>query len=615
MSLFRSFRLRIALLTAVVAGIVFGVFSIAAYSIIHNELVKNVDSRIMVEARESFGRGIVRYSMARRREWMTRQRGQEGSSERTGRPGGIGAERPERRPSPAPREEQQRELVDTIRPSGSIPSNASNASNPSSPSNSNDAVEEAVEGAQIFASCVAETNESERNELYRSSNWPEGLPVTGSVYGTGTPMEPTEVNDLLRGRRSKHLPIQGEQRGPPREPRRETFLAPNEERTDKTVPDLTAGPSSGGADGAGRPSGDRGRSRGRRGGFVLTKAPHYHYRMADGERWRIGVFSSNRHEVIVAASLTEFTAHVHLLRSAFAIAVPAAVILIALGAWMVSGQAIRPIRHIADTAESVTAAGLSQRIAEPGTGDELQRLTVVLNRMLDRLEDGFKQATRFSADASHELKTPLTIMQGELESALREAPSDSKEQGVYASQLEEITRLKRIVASLLLLSRADAGQLNLTRDRIDVSGNFAAICEDAEILAEGAGVSLEAHVAPNLSIMGDRPLLQQVFQNLISNAVKYNQPDGSIICRLNQDASAENAEFEIENTGPGIPEEDQTKVFRRFHRADAARGRDIDGFGLGLNLALEIARAHNGTLELVRSNADSTIFRLTIPLA
>jgi two-component system, OmpR family, heavy metal sensor histidine kinase CusS len=206
-------------------------------------------------------------------------------------------------------------------------------------------------------------------------------------------------------------------------------------------------------------------------------------------------------------------------------------------------------------------------------------------------------------------------MQGELEAALREAPASSQQQRVYASQLEEVTRLKRIVSSLLLLSRADAGQLNLARERIDVSSNFAAICEDAEILADAADITLTSEVEPGLDIMGDRALLQQVFQNLISNAVKYNRPTGSIICRLRRDDVGGNALFDFENTGDCIPEEDQGKIFRRFHRADAARGRDIDGFGLGLNLALEIARAHSGTLVLIKSDTESTHFRLTIPLA
>ncbi|MEZ5329288.1 MAG: ATP-binding protein [Verrucomicrobiales bacterium] len=435
-------------------------------------------------------------------------------------------------------------------------------------------------------------------------------------------MEPTEINDLLRGLRSP--PPGGAPLGPPREPDRS---ASGEEATTGDETNLDAPPSADLAPASSREArrerrpgpGDRpgtGPGWGRwRLGMVLTKEPHFHYQTAGGERWRVGVFATDRHEVIVAASLSSFTENVHKLRSAFAIAVPSAVILIAFGAWLVSGQAIRPIRRIADTAEKVTASGLSQRIAEPGTGDELHRLTVVLNRMLDRLEDGFKQATRFSADASHELKTPLTIMQGELEAALREAPASSPQQRVYVSQLEEVTRLKRIVSSLLLLSRADAGQLNLTRERIDVSSNFAAICEDAEILADAANITLKSDIEPGLTIMGDRALLQQVFQNLISNAVKYNKPTGSIICRLSRDDSAGNAVFDFENTGDSIPEEDKEKIFRRFHRADAARGRDIDGFGLGLNLALEIARAHSGTLVLMKSDAESTHFRLSIPMA
>ena len=502
-----------------------------------------------------------------------------------------------------------------------------------------EAIDPLRQEAQVFAGCMFEVSDAGQKEIYRSENWPEDLPVLATYYGEGKTIEPTEVTDLLRGLRSRPPG-----NGPPgggggdsvigqREPRR---AASSEEEGENVRPTDQSGPASGSgselpepadreANGTNRPNGERaqgdrsgsgrGRGRGWRGGMVLTKEPHFHYETARGERWRVGVFATNRHEVMVAASLTAFDANVQKLRSAFAIAVPAAVILIAFGAWLVSGQAIRPIRDIADTAEKVTAFGLSQRIAEPGTGDELHRLTVVLNRMLDRLEDGFKQATRFSADASHELKTPLTIMQGELEAALREAPPSSPQQRVYGSQLEEVPRLKRIVSSLLLLSRADAGQLNLTRERIDVSSNFAAICEDAEILADAANITLTSEVEPGLAIMGDRALLQQVFQNLISNAVKYNKPTGSIICRLSRDDAGGNAVFDFENTGDRIPDEDQEKVFRRFHRADAARGRDIDGFGLGLNLALEIARAHDGTLVLIKSDAESTHFRLTIPLA
>lgn len=637
MFVFRSFRLRVALLTAVVAGIVFGLFSIAAYSLIHGELEKNVETRIMVEARQAFGWGLA---MASWRERMGRMR--DSDDERSGE------SVEERSVRSAPGEQQRWQEG---RPPASSPGATAEVEQPGEedprraivpPPVPDGLADEIDEEPQVFANHVAEIDGDEREELFRSPNWPAELPATGLDYGQGKSIEPTEVNDLLRGRRSRPMRPPTGMPGPRREPRREPAADPGVQVPDsggsgsRTTPEAGENTSdndndadndndneddadAGDGDGDEEPrrSGSRGRrgNRGWRGGFFLTRQPHFHYRSVQGELWRIGVFTSEHHEVIVAASLTEFTDNVQKLRSAFAIAIPAAVILIALGAWVVSGQAIRPIRRIADTAEQLTASGLSQRIPEPDTGDELQRLAVVLNGMLDRLEDGFKQATRFSADASHELKTPLTIMQGELEAALREAPPASREQSVYVSQLEEVTRLKRIVASLLLLSRADAGQLNLTRERIDLSSNFAEICEDAEILAEAAGITLEAEVAPDLAIVGDRALLQQVFQNLISNAVKYNQPDGRIVCRLSSDASGKVALIDFENTGMGIPEEDQGKVFLRFHRADAARGREVDGFGLGLNLALEIVRAHHGTLELLKSDAESTLFRLTMPLA
>ncbi|MGK0190478.1 MAG: two-component system heavy metal sensor histidine kinase CusS [Verrucomicrobiales bacterium] len=575
MSLFRSFRLRIAILTAVVAGIVFGLFSIVAYSNIHSELEKNVDTRIMVEARQAFGRGIALSGGGRER--MLRQNGRENSG------------RPERSTGSSTRKPSRPN--DTTADSNEEKDDTSETT--TGPEN------------QIFANLVSEITDNGREEKYRTKNWPAGLATDAASYGEAKTIEPTEMNDLLRGRRSR--PPENSSFPPPRKPQKDTpppDSVSGANQTEDAEPERRPGER----------SGRSGRSRSRwRGGLFITREPQFHYRTADGIDWRVGVFTNDRHEVIIAASLSEFSDNVQKLRSAFGIAVPAAVILIALGAWLVSGQAIRPIRQIADTAEKVTASGLSQRIAEPGTGDELQRLTVVLNSMLDRLEDGFKQATRFSADASHELKTPLTIMQGELEAALREAPPASSQQAVFGSQLEEVTRLKRIVASLLLLSRADAGQLSLARERIDISSNLAEVCEDAEILADAAGIRLKSEIESNLAIMGDRALLQQVFQNLISNAVKYNGADGSIICSLKKDE--ENAVVEIENTGHGIPEDDQSKVFRRFYRADAARSREIDGFGLGLNLALEIARAHSGELVLVKSDAQSTIFRLTIPLA
>ena len=636
MSLLRSFRLRIALLTAVVAGIVFGLFSVVAYSTIHGELEKHVDTRIMIEARQTLGRGLMHAAMLERASRM-RARDAEGEQRpmreaRAPTPGRAQQPRggPERRPPSGPRQGANN------RASAAVGDPATDElSREVAESELLDPLEEAQQ--QEFAGCLVETRDGETKELYRTDNWPPHLSAAPATWGVSKPIAPTEITDLLRGQRT--IPVNFA--SPPQRPggrsgegdERDGTIPGDDgegevgrDRSDDDRENTTAGTEGGPGDGRLQRGGDRRgeRDRGRRGGrnrwrggFFLTQEPHFHYSEADENRWRVGVFSSDRHTVIVAASLEQFTANVQKLRSAFAIAIPAAVLLIALGAWVVSGQAIRPIRDIADTAENVTAAGLSQRIAEPGTSDELQRLTIVLNKMLDRLEDGFKQATRFSADASHELKTPLTIMQGELEAALREAPQGSPQQSVFASQLEEVTRLKRIVASLLLLSRADAGQLNLTRERIDISTNFAAICEDAEIIASESGISLETKIEPGLSIMGDRSLLQQVFQNLISNAVKYNVSGGTIHCALfaDRDGDPAVAVVDIENTGPGIPEEDQDKVFRRFHRADAARGREVDGFGLGLNLALEIAKAHNGTLNLIQSNSESTLFRLRIPLA
>ena len=466
--------------------------------------------------------------------------------------------------------------------------------------------EEVGDPREVFAYNVTWIRNGVNETLIKSENWPAGLATEVASYGEGKTIQPTDVLNIIRGKRRSRSSDSSERgRGGPRPP-----LLEGERR------------DGGGTNGEERRPPPRGESSERRGGGTgrgrwlrlrVVEEPTFHYRTAEGMRWRVGVFKGEVTEMVVAASIDGLNSNVQKLRASFAIAIPSAIALIALGAWFVSGQAIRPIRRITDKAETLTAAGLSERLPEPGTGDELQRLSIVLNNMLNRLESSFHQATRFSADASHELKTPLTIMQGEMEAALRGSAPGSVEQEVFASQLEETSRLKEIIASLLLLSRADAGQLRLTRERIDMSQNFAEVCEDAEILAALANIELSTDIHPDLHIMGDRSLFQQVLQNLVANAVKYNCPEGSIACRLI--AEEANAILEIENTGTGIPEEDREKVFRRFHRADAARSRDVDGFGLGLNLALEIARAHDGELQLIHSDEKSTLFRLTIPLA
>ena len=286
--------------------------------------------------------------------------------------------------------------------------------------------------------------------------------------------------------------------------------------------------------------------------------------------------------------------------------------LVGLGGWVVAGRALRPLKTIAETAERVTARGLDQRIPESGESPEGNRVVQVLNRMMDRLEASFRQATRFSADASHELKTPLAIMQGELENALQAAAPGSAEQQLFSNLLEETQRLKTITRSLLLLAQADAGQLKLALAPVDLSAELEDMIEDARVLAADLRLTFETHIAPGLRVPADRALLHTALLNLITNAIKYNQPDGRIEITLEH--SGGEIGFRIGNTGPGIPPEEQSRVFDRFYRVKHAGSTGTDGIGLGLSLAREITRAHGGEIVLMESTDAHTCFEVRFPL-
>ena len=232
--------------------------------------------------------------------------------------------------------------------------------------------------------------------------------------------------------------------------------------------------------------------------------------------------------------------------------------------------------------------------------------------MLDRLEKGFHQARRFSADASHELKTPLALLQAELEQALHSAPSGSPQQQTFSSLLDEIHRLKAILEKLLLLSLADSGRLVLQREPTDLGRIVSNIAEDCAALAPQ--VELEHDVPSGVLVQADAVLLEQALQNLTGNALNYNRPGGCI--RVSLATAAGVATITVGNTGPGIPVVDRSRVFERFYRGDPARTRDrAAGVGLGLSLSREILRAHDGDLTLARTEDDWTEFVATLPLA
>ena len=375
-----------------------------------------------------------------------------------------------------------------------------------------------------------------------------------------------------------------------------------------------SGPSGGG--GRQGPGGDRSRppgdSRGGSSWQPLGEPQFFTVSGEDGRGWRTIAASNASVTVFMGMDLAEFDVEVRRVRSYFLVALPLGLLAIAAGAWVISRRAMRPFDRIMATASSMNASELDKRIPVTGKeSEEFSKLVGVLNAMMDRLEGSFDQATRFTADASHELKTPIAIMQAEIESALKSCQPNSEEEASLLNLQEENQRLKRITQSLLLLSQVDSGKLKLTEEEVDLSAELEGLAEDAEALCTKDHLNFSSEIHPGVKVRADRVLLMQAVQNLLSNAIKYNCEGGEIRSVLSVEAAE--AVLVFFNTGEPIPEEDQPKIFDRFYRVDKARGPRVEGFGLGLNLSLEIVRAHGGTLRLAASDLGGTRMELRLP--
>lgn len=328
-----------------------------------------------------------------------------------------------------------------------------------------------------------------------------------------------------------------------------------------------------------------------------------------GRQWRAARFTVFTGRGVVAADLAATEAE---LQGAFALALkqvlPLAFVLTVLGAWLLSSLTMRPLNRLRDAMKNVTQKALDQRLSSTGEDREFKELIESYNTMLARLESSFQQASRFSADAAHELKTPLTILQGRLEQALHQAVQPAL-QAELTALLDEVGRLTTITRKLLLLSQADAGGLALHLAPLDVSAMLDALASDAQMLLTGQ--TLDCVVDRELRVKGDAVLLRQLFNNLISNAVRYGLPGGWI--KISAHTLQSDIRVVFSNAAQTIAAGDRTRWFDRFYRGDTAHNRLTDGSGLGLSLAREIARAHGGDLVLATTALDVVTLELILP--
>ncbi len=344
------------------------------------------------------------------------------------------------------------------------------------------------------------------------------------------------------------------------------------------------------------------------------RSSYYQTISHNGDKWRFSRIRDDRWQVFTGSRLKEVhKAQIRILGT-FALAFPLALVFAAGGGLLLAYKAMQPVNLITKTAEEIRTRGLGQRIPLKGLKeDELGRLSTVINSMLERLEASFEQTARFSADASHELNTPLTVMQGELESALQE-PNLSKEgQNLLANLLEETQRLKIITRSLLLFSRSDAGNLRLDSQLVNLGETLKSLTEDAAALDSAQELEFKTDISESVWVTGDPVLLKQACHNLLLNAVRYNRENGWVKVSLSRTAGS--ASCRISNSGLGIAAEHKERIFDRFFREDPSRARTQGGFGLGLSLAREIIRAHGGEIYLEHSDSHHTTFVVQLPLS
>jgi two-component system OmpR family sensor kinase len=291
---------------------------------------------------------------------------------------------------------------------------------------------------------------------------------------------------------------------------------------------------------------------------------------------------------------------------------PLAVLLAGGGGWLLARRALRPVDRMTEAARRISAEHLDERVHTTGTGDELDRLAATLNAMLDRLDMAFRQIRQFSADASHELQTPLTILQGELEVALRAPRTPDDYRRVLTSALEESARIARLVDGLLLLSRADAGVLRMDRQPVDLALLVTDVCEHLQVLAEARGVTVDCGPLTPITLQGDRHHLRRLLVNLVDNGVKYTPAGGRVTLGLHQDNAW--AVLGMSDTGIGLAPEERERVFQRFYRAPAAVSRGEEGSGLGLCIARSIAEAHGGSIQVESAEGHGSTLTVFLPL-
>jgi heavy metal sensor kinase len=276
------------------------------------------------------------------------------------------------------------------------------------------------------------------------------------------------------------------------------------------------------------------------------------------------------------------------------------------GAWL-SGRALKPIQDLTAAANAISIENLSERLPAPATGDELARLTEVLNSMLARLEAAVKRLSQFAADASHELRTPLAVIRTTAELALRRSRTPESYRQSLSEIAAETERMTQLVVDLLALARSGTEATEMPRASLDLRALVGEVCAELDSLAETRQVGIRAELGQSPAIVsGNQPALRRLFVILLDNALKYSPAGAEVRLRVSHEDGR--VSVSIEDSGAGISAADLPHIFERFYRAGEGSG---EGHGLGLALAERIAQAHGATIEVRSTEGASSVFRVS----
>jgi heavy metal sensor kinase len=295
------------------------------------------------------------------------------------------------------------------------------------------------------------------------------------------------------------------------------------------------------------------------------------------------------------------------------VAYPVTLVVASFGGAFLAGRALSPIDRLTRLARRISAEDLGQRLDLRLPDDEVGRLARTFDEMIARLDEAFRRQRQFTADASHELRTPMTVIKGQIEVALQRERDPQAYRQVLQAVNEEVDRMIRLVGSLLTLARADAGQIPITLEPVSLPDVVGAAIEQVQPLASRRGVDLQLSSSRPVTLRADDDLILQLLLNLLDNAIKYTAAGGQVTVGWN--ANGRDVELWVRDTGSGIAREHLTRLFERFYRVDKARSRAEGGSGLGLAISRWIAEAHGGSISVESALGRGSTFTVRLPAA